>query len=46
VWVDSHAKTKKMRSQMAQRFGNEVLRLTLHGFLAVKTREALEVASK
>ncbi len=36
VWVGSHAKTKKMRQQMAQRFGNEVLRLTLHGFLAVK----------
>ncbi|MEE2731998.1 TetR/AcrR family transcriptional regulator [Ketobacter sp.] len=37
VWVDSHAKSKKMRKQMAQRFGNEVLRLTLNGFLAVKS---------
>ena len=42
VWVDSHAKSKKMRKQMAQRFGNEVLRLTLHGFLSVQSREALE----
>ena len=37
VWVRSHAKTKKMRKQMAQRFGNEVLRVTLHGFLNVKS---------
>lgn len=46
VWVDSHAKSKKMRLQMAQRFGNEVLRLTLHGFLAAKTREVLDVVEK
>ena len=45
VWVDAHAKTKKMRLQMAQRFGNEVLRMTLHGFLDVKSREALGVKS-
>ena len=45
VWVGSHAKTKKMRAQMAQRFGNEVLRLTLHGFLAVKTREVLSIGT-
>ena len=45
VWVGSHAKTKKMRSQMAQRFGNEVLRLTLHGFLAVKSRDVLTTAA-
>lgn len=45
VWVDSHAKTKKMRSQMAQRFGNEVLRMTLHGFLAANSREVLGVKS-
>lgn len=44
VWVDAHAKTKKMRLQMAQRFGNEVLRLTLHGFLAAKSREVLGAA--
>lgn len=43
VWVDAHAKSKKMRKQMAQRFGNEVLRLTLHGFLAVKTPEMSEI---
>lgn len=42
VWVDSHAKTKKMRKQMAQRFGNEVLRLTLNGFLSLDSREALK----
>ena len=41
VWVDSHAKSKKMRKQMAQRFGNEVLRLTLNGFLAVKSQETV-----
>jgi len=43
VWVDAHAKSKKMRKQMAQRFGNEVLRLTLHGFLAVKAPEMSEI---
>lgn len=43
VWVDSHAKTKKMRKDMAQRFGNEVLRLTLHGFLSLNSREVLKV---
>ena len=43
VWVDSHAKTKKMKKQMAQRFGNEVLRFTLHGFLAVKTPDMAPV---
>lgn len=41
VWVRSQAKTKKMRTQMAQRFGNEVLRLTLHGFVSLESREAL-----
>jgi AcrR family transcriptional regulator len=46
VWVDAHAKTKKMRLQMAQRFGNEVLRLTLHGFLAAKSREVLGATRK
>lgn len=46
VWVDAHAKTKKMRIQMAQRFSNEVLRLTLHGFLAAKTRKVLESVEK
>lgn len=45
VWVDSHAKSKKMRKQMAQRFGNEVLRLTLHGFVAVKAPELTAVGS-
>lgn len=45
VWVGSHAKTKKMRFQMAQRFGNEVLRLTLHGFLSIQSREVLEGAT-
>lgn len=46
VWVGSHAKTKKMRQQMAQRFGNEVLRLTLHGFLAVKDSQLVKMADK
>ena len=41
VWVDSHAKTKKMRKEMAQRFGNEVLRLTLHGFMDIPDPKAL-----
>ncbi|MGB3622786.1 TetR/AcrR family transcriptional regulator [Ketobacter sp. MCCC 1A13808] len=45
VWVDSHAKTKKGRKQMAERFGNEVLRLTLHGFLAIQARGVPELAS-
>lgn len=44
VWVDSHAKSKKMRKEMAQRFGNEVLRLTLHGFVAVKNTAMQEAA--
>lgn len=33
VWVGSHAKTKKGRKQMAQRFAAEVLRLSMHGVL-------------
>ncbi|MCG8312656.1 MAG: TetR/AcrR family transcriptional regulator [Pseudomonadales bacterium] len=41
VWVHSHAKTKKKRLEMAQRFGNEVLRLTLHGFVSEKTQDML-----
>lgn len=42
VWVGSHAKTKKNKLQMAQRFGNEVLRLTLNGFLSINSREMLK----
>lgn len=33
VWVDSHAKTKKDRKQMAARMRREVLRLFMHGVL-------------
>jgi AcrR family transcriptional regulator len=33
VWVRSHAKSKKERKQMAQRFAGEVLRLSMHGVL-------------
>ncbi len=31
VWVRSHAKSRKARQQMAQRFAGEVMRLSLHG---------------
>jgi AcrR family transcriptional regulator len=33
VWVRAHAKSKKERKQMAQRFAGEVLRLSMHGVL-------------
>ncbi|HKU40157.1 MAG TPA: TetR/AcrR family transcriptional regulator [Polyangiales bacterium] len=33
VWARSHARTAKQRQQMAERFSNEILRLTLHGTL-------------
>ena len=33
VWARSHAKSKKERKHMAQRFAGEVLRLSMHGVL-------------
>lgn len=33
VWVRAHAKSKKERKQMAQRYAGEVLRLSMHGVL-------------
>ena len=42
VWVHAHAKSKKKRVEMAQRFGKEVLRLTLHGFVSAKTQNMLQ----
>lgn len=33
VWVRSHAKTKKARREMAERFASEVMRLSMHGVL-------------
>jgi AcrR family transcriptional regulator len=33
VWVRSHARSKKARKQMAERYAREVLRLSMHGVL-------------
>jgi AcrR family transcriptional regulator len=35
VWVRSHASSKRERKVMAQRFANEVMRLSMHGVFSV-----------
>ena len=46
VWVRSHAKSKKARKQMAQRFAGEVLRLSLHGVLRADSQSILKAYMK
>jgi AcrR family transcriptional regulator len=42
IWVRSHAGTGKKRKQLAQRFGKEVLRLTMHGVLVSDSHSLLQ----
>lgn len=44
VWARAHARTAKERQQMAERFADEVLRLTLHGTL--RPEKYSELASR
>jgi len=42
VWVGAHARGKKARKIMARRFGNEVLRLSMHGTLRADSHVILQ----
>jgi AcrR family transcriptional regulator len=42
VWARAHARTAKERRQMAKRFTNEVMRLTLHGTMRPEKYRELE----
>mgnify|MGYP001816041230 CR=1 FL=1 len=46
VWVRSHAKGKKARKQMAQRFAGEVLRLSMYGVLRADSQAILKAYMK
>jgi AcrR family transcriptional regulator len=46
VWVRSHAKSKKARKQMAQRFAGEVLRLSMYGVLRADSQSILKAYMK
>ena len=46
VWVDAHAKSKKAKQKMAERFAMEVLRVSMHGTLHADGHEVLETFFK
>jgi AcrR family transcriptional regulator len=46
VWVRSHAKSKKARKVMAQRFAGEVMRLSMHGVLSTDSHVILKAYLK
>ncbi|MFT5483421.1 MAG: AcrR family transcriptional regulator [Halieaceae bacterium] len=46
VWVRSHAKTKKARREMAERFASEVMRLSMHGVLHADSHSILKAYLK
>lgn len=46
VWVRSHAKSRKARRQMAERFAREVLRLSMHGVLRADSQSVLKAYMK
>ncbi len=46
VWVRAHAKSKKARKQMAERFASEVLRLSMHGVLITDSHALLKAFLK
>ena len=46
VWVRSHAKTKKARKKMAERFASEVMRLSMHGVLHADSHTILNAYLK
>lgn len=42
VWVQAHAKSKKARQKMAQRYAGEVLRVSMHGMVHADGHAILE----
>jgi len=46
VWVRAHAKTKKERRLMAQRYAGEVMRLSMHGVLRTDSHVILKTFLK
>lgn len=46
VWVRSHARSKKARRQMAERFASELLRLSMHGVLRADSHSILKAYVK
>lgn len=46
VWVRAHAKSRKARKQMAERFAHEVLRLSMHGVLLTDSHSLLKAYLK
>lgn len=44
VWARAHARTAKERSQMAERFSREMLRLSLHGTIRPESYPKLDAA--
>ena len=46
VWVRAHARGKKARKQMAERFAAEVLRLSMHGVLRADSHALLKAYLK
>lgn len=46
VWVQSHAKSKRTRKKMAERFAKEVMRLSMHGVLVTDGHAILEAFLK
>jgi AcrR family transcriptional regulator len=46
VWVRAHAKSKKARKQMAQRYATELMRLSMHGVLRADSHSILNAYLK
>ncbi len=46
VWVQSHARSKRTRKKMAERFAKEVMRLSMHGVLVTDGHAILEAFLK
>lgn len=46
VWVGSHARSKKARRKMAERFAGELLRLSMHGILHADSHAILNAYLK
>ncbi len=46
VWASAHAKSKKARKQMAQRYATELLRLSMHGVLRADSHSILNAYLK
>ncbi len=46
VWVRAHARSKKARRQMAERFAGEVMRLSMHGVLRADSHALMKAYLK